>query len=266
MRRRHPIFSLAITTAARRHYATKYTAKITSASPTGRSLSAEVTSPPPLPSDVRGYSLPRRDLICKVTRILLHAPPLSDPFSDLADFLSSLSLTPSEASEILKSLNNPRLALRFFHFCPSISPNFRQDSFTFTRLFLILSNSVSADRLDLVRSVLSDMDRSGVRGTISTVNILIGLFGHSEDLEMCLGLVKKWNLKMNSYTYKCLLQAYLRSYDSSRAFETFREIRRRGYTLDIFGYNMLLDALAKDEKVSEFCFFLRFHSDFEERL
>ncbi|EXB74598.1 hypothetical protein L484_026295 [Morus notabilis] len=258
MRRRNPNLSLAITTAVsatRRHYATKYTAKITSTSPTGRSLSAEVTPPPPLPSDVRGYPLPRRDLVCKATRILLRQSPSasSDPFSDLADFLSSLSisLTPAEASEILKSLNHPRLALRFFHFCPSISPNFRHDSFTYTRLLLILSNSVSTDRLDLVRSVLSDMDRSGVRGTISTVNILIGLFGHCEDLEMCLGLVKKWNLTMTSYTYKCLLQAYLRSYDSSRAFETYREMRRRGSKLDIFAYNMLLDALAKDEKVDQ---------------
>ncbi|MCI52541.1 pentatricopeptide repeat-containing protein mitochondrial-like, partial [Trifolium medium] len=57
----------------RRHFATKYTAKITSTSPTGRSLAAEVTPPPPLPSDIRGYSLPRRDLICKATQILLSA-------------------------------------------------------------------------------------------------------------------------------------------------------------------------------------------------
>lgn len=86
------------------------------------------------------------------------------------------------------------------------------------------------------------------------VNILIGLFGRSEDLERCLGLVEKWELKMNSYTYKCLLQAYLRSRDSSNAFHTYLEMRRRGYNLDIFAYNMLLDALAKDEKVPFFFF------------
>lgn len=54
---------------------------------------------------------------------------------------------------------------------------------------------------------------------------------------------------MNCYTYKCLLQAFLRSYESTKAFDTYLEMRRRGYKLDIFGYNMLLDALAKDEKV-----------------
>ncbi|PON81093.1 Pentatricopeptide repeat [Trema orientale] len=256
--RRYPKLSNSTTTAVtatRRQYATKYTAKVTSTSPTGRSLSAEVTPPPPLPSDIRGYPLPRHDLICKATRILLRQSPhsTSDPFSDLSDYLGglSISLTPSEASEILKSLNSPRLALRFFQFCPSLSPGFRHDSFTYTRLLLILSKSTSPDRLGLVRSVLAEMERCGVRGTISTVNILIGLFGHSQDLDTCLGLVKKWDLKMNSYTYKCLLQAYLRSHDSSRALETYREMRRRGYKLDIFAYNMLLHALAKDEKVDQ---------------
>ena len=55
---------------------------------------------------------------------------------------------------------------------------------------------------------------------------------------------------MNPYTYKCLLQAYLRSYDSDKAFGVYNEMRRRGHTLDIFAYNMLLDALAKDQKVT----------------
>lgn len=88
-----------------------------------------------------------------------------------------------------------------------------------------------------------------MRGSISTVNILIGFF---RDLDRCIGLVKKWDLTLNAYTYKCLLQAYLRSHDSSKAFDVYLDMLRRGYHLDIFGYNMLLDALAKDQKV---CFF-----------
>lgn len=63
-----------------------------------------------------------------------------------------------------------------------------------------------------------------------------------------MGLVKKWGLKMNCYTYKCLLQAYLRSRDAHEAFRVYGEMRAKGYKLDIFGYNMLLDALAKNEK------------------
>lgn len=240
----------------RRHFATKYTAKITSTSPTGRSLAAEVTPPPPLPYDVRGYPLPRRDLICKATQILLshshshsHSPKtLHDPFSDLSDYLQSLSLslTPLEASEILKSLNNPSLALKFFHFCPTLSPTFRHDSFTYNRLFHILSKSSSPLRSQHALSLLDDMDRRCLRGSISTVNILVGFL---EDLDRCIGLVKKWDLTLNAYTYKCFLQAYLRSHDSDKAFHVYLDMQRRGYKLDIFAYNMLLDALAKDEKV-----------------
>lgn len=87
-----------------------------------------------------------------------------------------------------------------------------------------------------------------MRGIVSTVNILISCFESAEDLDRCIGFVKKWGLKMNPYTYKCLLQAYLRSRDSSRAFAVYVEMERKGYKLDIFAYNMLLDALAKDEK------------------
>lgn len=69
------------------------------------------------------------------------------------------------------------------------------------------------------------------------------------ELKRCLELVKKWDLKLTCYTYKCLLQAYLRLNDSSKALGVYGEIRLRGYKLDIFSYNMLLDALAKEEKV-----------------
>ncbi|PRQ51137.1 putative tetratricopeptide-like helical domain-containing protein [Rosa chinensis] len=251
--RRHLRLVLAIPT--RRHYATKYTAKVTSTSPTGRTLSVEVTPPPPLPTDIRGYTLPRRDLVCKATQIILHQSrsATSDPFLDLSDYLSSLSLslTPAEASEILKSLNDPDLALKFFRFCPSLSPKFQHDAFSCNRLLLILSKSAAPARFDLARSIVSDMHRSNIRGNISTVNLLIGLFGNTDDLETTMGLVKKWSLSMTSYTYKCLVQAFLRSYNSTKAFQSYMEMRRHGHKLDIYSYNMLLHALAKDEKVEQ---------------
>ncbi|KAF3955535.1 hypothetical protein CMV_019250 [Castanea mollissima] len=120
------------------------------------------------------------------------------------------------------------------------------------RLSLILSNSSSVpNHSHLVLSILSETDHSNMHRTISTVNILIGFFGNSEDLDLCISLIGKWKLSMNPYTYKCLLQAYLRSYDSDKAFGVYNEMRRRGHTLDIFAYNMLLDALAKDQKVEQ---------------
>lgn len=86
-------------------------------------------------------------------------------------------------------------------------------------------------------------------GNISTVNILIGAFNSVDGLEKCLELLKQWGLQMTCYTYKCLVQAYLRANDLNRALQVYAQIRRKGYNLDSFGYNMLLDALAKDEKV-----------------
>ncbi|CAN8288246.1 unnamed protein product [Cochlearia groenlandica] len=254
-RRRFSISVVTISTQIRRRYATNYVAKVTSSSPSGRSLSAEISLTNPLPTDTRGHTLPRRHLICLATNLILRHGGAADPFSDLSDYLSSLSLTltSEEASEILKSLNSPRLAVGFFRFLPSIISN--NDPFLYNRIFLILSKSNLEERFDLVRTILDSMVRSKVSGNISTVNILIGFFGDDEDLGMCLSLLEKWDLKMNSYTYKCLLQAYLRSRgDSSKAYDVYCEIRRgRDSKLDVFAYNMLLDALAKDDKIDQAC-------------
>ena len=246
----------------RRGFATKYSGRVVVETDNGRSFAVEVDNPI-LQTDVRGYPLPRRDLICKVVSILQSPPSTAsssssdDLFMDLSDYLETLNvmITPSEASEILKSLKSPNLALKFFQFCSSEIPDFRHNSFTYNRILLILSKAYLPNRLDLVRNILNEMDQSATRGSISTVNILIGIFsdgqeyGGIDELEKCLGLVKKWELSLNCYTYKCLMQGYLRLNDSKKALEVYREMTRRGYKLDIFAYNMLLDALAKDEKV-----------------
>ncbi|KAL8113770.1 pentatricopeptide repeat-containing protein At1g51965, mitochondrial [Apium graveolens] len=235
----------------RRGYATKYSGRIIKETSTGR-LAVAVDSPT-FQTDSRGYALPRRDLICKSIRILQSRHPTSDPFLDLSEYFKTLNLTltTSEASEILKSLSSATLALQFFHFCPLTIPKFKHDVFTYNRILLILSKSSSEDRFGCVKQIVDEMERCGVRGAISTVNILIGMFGGIEELERCLGLVRKWELRMNGYTYKCLLQAYLRCKDSERALQVYGEMRGRGYVLDIFAYNMLLDSLAKDGKVDE---------------
>ncbi|XP_042480111.1 pentatricopeptide repeat-containing protein At1g51965, mitochondrial [Macadamia integrifolia] len=241
---------------SKRRFATKYGGRVVSEAQNGRAVAVKVEAPEDLLKDVRGYTLPRHYLICKVSRIL-QSPVSSDPFFELSEYLNTLDLTitTSEASEILKALNSPCKAIEFFRFCSSSIPGFRHDCFTYNRVLTILAKSSAPDSIQLVRGIVDEMEQSGLRGSISTVNILIGIFGSSiewtMELEKCLGFVKKWDLRFNSYTYKCLLQAYLRFNDSSRASEVYTQIRRRGYKLDIFAYNMLLDALAKDEKVEQ---------------
>ncbi|KAG8380037.1 hypothetical protein BUALT_Bualt07G0151900 [Buddleja alternifolia] len=245
-----------VTPSLRRGYATKYTGKVITTTNSGRVSAIEVSvAAPKSLSDVRGYPLPRRDLICEATKILQSKSAASspDPFLDLSDLLQTLTLTPtpSEVSEILKSLKSPTLALQFFHFCPTHIPNFRHDAFTYNRILLILSNSSLPDRIDKINEIVSLMEKLGAYGNISTVNILIGAFDGVDGLQKCLDLVKKWSLKLTSYTYKCLLQAYLRAGELNLALQVYREMRRKGYKLDIFAYNMLLHALVKDEKVDQ---------------
>ncbi|XP_076917116.1 pentatricopeptide repeat-containing protein At1g51965, mitochondrial-like [Bidens hawaiensis] len=231
----------------RRGYATKYNARVITEINNGRSLAVEIQTPNFQLHDPKGYPLPRRQLICKAVNILSKSP---DPFSDLSEYLQTLTLTISEASEILKSLHSTSLALQFFRFCQSSIPKFRHDCFTYNRILLILSKSNSPDRLDTVRRIVDEMERLRVRGNISTVNILIGMF-NGEDLDRCLRLVDQWELRMNRYSYKCLLQAHLRARDSPKGLEVYNEMSRKGYYPNIFSYNMLLDALAKDDKIDQ---------------
>ncbi|CAH9108003.1 unnamed protein product [Cuscuta epithymum] len=241
-----------------RSFASKYSGRVVAEADNGRSFAIEVDSPT-FQMDARGYVLPRRDIICKVSQIL-QAPssPSSDRFLDLSEYLDTLSLalTPSEASEVFKSLKSPALALKFFQFCPAKIPSFRHDAFTYNRIILIMSKSSLPTRLDHIREIVSEMERSRTRGNISTVNLLVGVVGSCEgedgsQLNRWLDLVNKWELRFTCYTYKCLLQAYLRLSDSNKAFGVYREIRTHGYKLDIFSYNKLIDALAKDEKVEQ---------------
>ncbi|KAL8259736.1 hypothetical protein R6Q59_027689 [Mikania micrantha] len=234
----------------RRGYATRYSGRVVTELDNGRSLAVEVQVPSIQIIDPKGYCLPRRELVCKVVNILSKS---SDPFNELSDYLETLTLTltVAEASEILKSVHSASLALQFFRFCRSSIPNFRHDCFTYNRILMILSKSSSPDRLESVRRIVDEMERSRVRGNISTVNILIGIVSGGEDLDRCIRLVKQWELRMNRYTYKCLLQAHLRSRDSNKALEVYQDMSRKGYYPDVFAYNMLLDALAKDEKVDQ---------------
>lgn len=236
---------------ALRRFTTSYSGRIVRADPAGLSLAVEV-DPPDLVIDVRGYDLPRRDLICRASKILLSSSHYSDPMLELSDYLQTLNVTLStlEVSEILKSLRSPSKALEFFRFVASL-PGYRHDCFTYNRILSILSKS--SEDVDLVRKIVDEMERDGVRGSISTVNILIGMVGAAE-IEKCFELAKKWDLRFNGYTYKCLLQAYLRYRDVEGAAKLYWVMRRKGYKLDIFAYNMLLDGLAKAEKVSFFFF------------
>lgn len=231
-----------------RTYATSYSGHIVQHGTDGRTIAIEV-EPPTLVRDVRGYALPRRDLVCHVLKIL-HSSDSIDPFLDLSQYLQTLTitLTTSEVSEILKSLRNPQKALNFFHFSATSIPGLRHDSFTYNRILTILAKSTPIP-FNVVNQIIDEMEHSDVGGSISTVNILIGIFGTAGEIQRCLDLAKKWHLRFNSYTYKCLLQAYLRSNEVTKAFGVFEDVRRRGYKLDIFAYNMLLDLLAKDEKV-----------------
>ncbi|GAB2228049.1 hypothetical protein Droror1_Dr00009878 [Drosera rotundifolia] len=238
----------------RRRYSTKYTAQITSTTPNGLHLTATAATAShhhDLDFDTRGYPLPRQALICKITQIL-KSPNSQSPFLDLHTYLDSLSLktlTTTEASLILKSLNHsPHLSLHFFKYCESRFQNFKHEPFTYNRLIVTLSR---ASDIKAIREVVEEMERGGVKGNISTVNIVMGAMGGVEGVEMGMRLARVWGLSLTGYTYKCAVQAYLRAYETEEAFRVYEVMRKKGYGLDVIGFNMLIDALAKDQKVSK---------------
>ncbi|KAJ0007741.1 hypothetical protein Pint_29471 [Pistacia integerrima] len=132
MDRRHNEFTYrksrlqATTTTMRRyhcHYHAaslrhKIIAKISLTSPTGRSLTAEVTTPQPIPSDSRGYPIPRHLIICKATRLIQYRTATSS----LSDYFSSLS--PPHFSRSLRNSQIPKLSSSCIYFFPVLSITF----------------------------------------------------------------------------------------------------------------------------------------------
>ncbi|KAL9258698.1 Pentatricopeptide repeat-containing protein [Drosera capensis] len=242
----------------RRRYSTKYTAQITSTTPNGLHLAASVASAShhhDLDFDTRGYPLPRQDLICKITQIL------KSPFLDLHTYLDSLSLktlTTTEASLILKSLNHsPHLSLQFFKFCESHFKNFKHEAFTYNRLIVALSRAAD---IEAIREVVGEMERGGVKGNISTVNIVMGAVGGVEGVEMGMRLARGWGLRLTGYTYKCAVQAYLRAmeteeavrvYEVSKAYKVFEDMKRRHCEPDEFAYTVMIRMTGKTGKAEE---------------
>jgi pentatricopeptide repeat protein len=101
---------------------------------------------------------------------------------------------------------------------------------------------------NLAWDLIEQMEREGVTGNISTINLLIGMVG-AHGVNRCMEMVKKWGLRLNGYTYKCIVQAYIRGRDVEQGFRVYDEMKRKGYKLDIFAYNMLLHALAQASMV-----------------
>uniref|UniRef100_A0A0D9VDZ3 Nudix hydrolase domain-containing protein n=1 Tax=Leersia perrieri TaxID=77586 RepID=A0A0D9VDZ3_9ORYZ len=239
----------------RRRLATTYSGRIAAAttSPAGPSLTVTVSPPPTSspPHDPRGYPLPRRHLVCAAARILRSGDSPS-PLLDLADYLRShsLTLTAAEASEVVKSLSpDPPLALAFFRFAAESLPGFRHDAFSYNRVLALLFRT-RAGPSEAMRLV-AEMERDGVVGNVSTVNLLVGMGGGGVEVERCLELAGRWGVRLSGYTYKCIVQAHLRSREVSKGLKVYEEMRRKGYKLDIFAYNMLLDALAKAGMVDQ---------------
>ncbi|GMP67669.1 hypothetical protein CsSME_00027580 [Camellia sinensis var. sinensis] len=99
-----------------RHFATKYNGRVVVEAYKGCSFAVEIDSPT-IQIETKGYTLPHHDLICKITKILSFSTITTttfDHFFELSDYLQTLTLTPFEASEILKSLNSPTLNLDLF--------------------------------------------------------------------------------------------------------------------------------------------------------
>lgn len=249
-----------------RYFATKYTGRVVHEADSGRVLSIAVDTPAAaVPRDPRGYAYPRKDLVCRLAHLLRRRTSSSSDSlpPDILDYLRSLAVTPSplEVSEVLRAAcPDPATALAFFRLAASLS-GFRHDVSSYNRMISILGRSGDAAG---VARLVDEMEREGVCGTASTINMLIGNFGASPPVELdrCLRLAARWGLVLNCYSYKCLVQACLRSGDAERAYSVYQKMKRRGFKLDVVGYNMLLNALAKHDQVASFFFFIGYKGDF----
>merc|ERR1719197_854562 len=103
--------------------------------------------------------------------------------------------------------------------------------------------------MDLVDSVLEDMEKFEVRPSNFTLGILMKMYGRRRQLDKAFraieDLPKKYGLQVNSQVKTCLMSACLSNGDIPRALEVFEQIRRMGSGVETNAYGSLICGLVR---------------------
>ncbi|XLS89296.1 hypothetical protein HN51_065304 [Arachis hypogaea] len=209
-----------------------YTAKITSTSPTGRSLVAEVTPPRPLPSDPRGYLLPRRYLICKATQILLSHYNNRIPNPSRRNLFTYNILISSfgRSGEV-------DIAVKLFEELES--SNCKPDVVTYNSLINCLGKNGDVDEAHMR---FREMQEKGLNPDVVTYSTLIECFGKTDKVDMACKLFDEMlavGCYPNLVTYNILLDCLERCGRTAEAVDLYAKLKQQGLTPDSITYAVL---------------------------
>jgi pentatricopeptide repeat protein len=111
------------------------------------------------------------------------------------------------------------------------------------------------NRMDLVDSVLEDMEKFNVRPSNFTLGILMKMYGRRRQLDKAFraieDLPRKFGLQVNSQVRTCLMSACLSNGDVPRALQVFEQIRTMSNGVEVNAYGSLICGLVRLGRVQE---------------
>lgn len=154
------------------------------------------------------------------------------------------SLDPYQANQILKQLQDYKVALGFFYWLKR-KPGFKHDGHTYTTMVGILGR---AREFSAINKLLGQMISEGCKPNIVTYNRLIHSYGRANYLSEAMGVfnqMQKVGCEPDRVTYCTLIDIHAKSGYLDVAIDLYQRMQKAGLSPDTFTYSVIINCLGK---------------------
>lgn len=181
---------------------------------------------------------------CTILRHMYWGPATEEALANL-----NVSLNVYQVNQILKSQQDPGLALNFFKWAKR-QEGFKHDEHSYTTMIGILGR---ARKFEVINLLLGEMRRDGCEPTVVTYNRLIHCYGRAnytrKALDIFYEMQKAW-CRPDRVTYCTLIDIHAKAGFLDVAMEMYNEMQRAGLLADTFTYSVIINCLGKAGELS----------------
>nr|AYM00499.1 pentatricopeptide repeat protein [Salvia miltiorrhiza] len=177
--------------------------------------------------------------VCRILHQSKWSPATEDALEKL-----NCTVDPYHANQILKQLQDYRVALGFFYWLKQ-RPGFKHDGHTYTTMVGILGR---AREFGAINKLLGQMISDGCKPNIVTYNRLIHSYGRANYLNEAMGVfnqMQKVGCEPDRVTYCTLIDIHAKSGYLDVAINLYQRMQEAGLSPDTFTYSVIINCLGK---------------------
>ncbi|XP_047978103.1 pentatricopeptide repeat-containing protein At1g74750-like [Salvia hispanica] len=177
--------------------------------------------------------------VCGILHQLKWSPASEEALEKL-----NCAVDPYQANQILKQLQDYRVAVGFFYWLKQ-RPGFKHDGHTYTTMVGILGR---AREFGAINKLLGQMITDGCKPNIVTYNRLIHSYGRANYLNEAMGVfnqMQKVRCVPDRVTYCTLIDIHAKSGYLDVAINLYQRMQEAGLSPDTFTYSVIINCLGK---------------------